>query len=109
LSFRKRFIDYRAIKFPEFNPVEVIVQQNGQDIMLASFRFPAQTKLRKGIVFYLNGYADYAERYGYFAQYFANAGYDFVTVDPRGFGRSEGRRAFIENDEIFAEDYIKFH
>jgi alpha-beta hydrolase superfamily lysophospholipase len=43
------------------------------------------------------------------AQPFAKAGYDFVCMDNRGFGHSEGRRAYIESEETMMEDVLKFH
>jgi hypothetical protein len=30
-------------------------------------------------------------------------------MDPRGFGHSDGKRAYIESEEIMFEDYFKFH
>lgn len=64
---------------------------------------------RKGVIHYINGYADYCARYAFFAQHFALAGYDFVCMDPRGFGYSEGIRGFIESEQIMLEDQIHFN
>ncbi len=76
---------------------------------LATFRYPAATPERKGVVHFVNGYADYCARYAFFAHHFAQAGYDFVCMDPRGFGHSEGKRGFIESEEAILEDYIRFN
>lgn len=55
----------------------------------------------------MHGYGDYTARYAYFAKYFSNAGYDFVGLDQRGFGYSEGRRGIIESEDYFIEDQLK--
>ncbi|TNV79264.1 hypothetical protein FGO68_gene7195 [Halteria grandinella] len=78
-------------------------------VSLASFRYPAQTETRKGIIHYVNGYGDYALRYAFMGQQFAKAGYDFVTLDPKGFGHSEGTRGYIESVDRICEDQMKFN
>lgn len=52
----------------------------------------------------MHGYGDYVGRYAYFARYFSEAGYDFLGIDQRGFGLSEGRRGIIENEEVMIGD-----
>lgn len=79
-----------AVSFPEINPVDMIVKSKGKELKLANYRFPSLTPDRKGIIYFVNGYGDYCRRYAFFAQTFASAGYDFVCMDPRGFGHSEG-------------------
>ncbi len=85
------------------------VKGQGKELKLANYRFPSLLSERKGIIYYNNGYGDYCARYAFFAQLFARAGYDFVCMDPRGFGHSDGKRAYIESEEIMFEDYFKFH
>lgn len=75
---------------------------------IANYRFPSTQADRKGIIFFNNGYGDYCARYAFFAELFAKAGYDFVCMDSRGFGHSEGKRAFIESENSISEDTIKF-
>ena len=41
-------------------------------------------------------------------QKFAQNGYDFVTVDQRGFGFSEGRDGVVEDESIASEDMLYF-
>lgn len=43
------------------------------------------------------------------AQKFAKAGYDFVTMDSRGFGQSEGSRGYIESAEQLCDDQMRFN
>jgi alpha-beta hydrolase superfamily lysophospholipase len=43
------------------------------------------------------------------AEAFAKVGYDFVTMDPRGFGYSEGRKGYIESVEHLIEDQLAFN
>jgi|LauGreDrversion4_2_1035121.scaffolds.fasta_scaffold254860_1 hypothetical protein len=106
--FQKKYIDYNATKFPEINPIDFRVKGQGKELKIANFRFPSLLQERKGIIFFNNGYGDYCARYAFFAELFAKAGYDFVCMDGRGFGHSEGKRAFIESEKIIADDSIKF-
>ena len=103
-EFQKKYIDYKAVQFPEVNPIEMVVKGQGKSIKIANFRYPALTSTRKGVIHFNNGYGDYCARYGFLAEQFAKAGYDFVCMDPRGFGHSDGKRAFIESEKILLED-----
>ncbi|TNV76998.1 hypothetical protein FGO68_gene15358 [Halteria grandinella] len=103
--FTKQFIDYRAIPFPQLNPIPIIVKQSGKDITLANYRYPCKGR-RKGIVYFVHGYSEYVGRYGYLAKYFSEAGYDFVGIDQRGFGYSQGIRGYIESEEIHIQDIL---
>lgn len=85
------------------------VQGQGKTLKLANYRFPSLLENRKGIIYYNNGYGDYCARYAYLAKIFAHAGYDFVCMDNRGFGHSDGRRAYVESEEALFEDVSKFH
>jgi len=52
---------------------------------------------------------DHAGFYGYFAKYFAEAGYEMVAFDKSGFGRSEGRpRGIINHPEDLVEQHEQF-
>lgn len=107
-EFQKKYFDYKEYQFPEANPIELTVKQSNKQIKLANYRYPALTKDRKGVVYFINGYGDYCARYAYFAQAFAENGFDFICMDPRGYGHSEGKRAYIESEETFTEDLLKF-
>jgi len=50
------------------------------------------------------GFGDYAGRYAYLGKEFANAGFDFIAIDQRGQGHSDGRRHVYESPEIMVED-----
>lgn len=53
---------------------------------------------------------DYAGRYAYLAEKFANQGYDFVCMDQRGHGHSEGMPAYFESvEEQLVSDTASFH
>lgn len=108
-QFHRKYIDYKDTAFPELNPIEMKVQGQGKTLKLANYRFPSLQENRKGIIYYNNGYGDYCARYAYLAKVFAQAGYDFVCMDNRGFGQSDGRRAYVESEEAMFEDVSKFH
>ena len=42
----------------------------------------------KGIVFFIHGFTDYAERQAHVGKSFSNLGYDFYIMDSRGHGKS---------------------
>ena len=65
---RRKVIDYDSVKWPELNPIDMTVTQRGKQIKLATFRFPAATEERKGIVYYANGFNDFSIRYAIMAQ-----------------------------------------
>jgi alpha-beta hydrolase superfamily lysophospholipase len=108
-AFNKKFIDLNAVQFPELNPIDMRVKGQGKELTLANYRYPSEHQNRKGIVYFNNGYGDYCARYAFFGKLFAQAGYDFVCMDPRGFGHSHGKRAFIESEQIIQEDTLRFH
>ena len=39
--FKKKFIDTKAVQFPEVNPVEMKVKSKGREIKLATYRYPS--------------------------------------------------------------------
>ena len=56
----------------------------------------------------IHGFGDYTGRFAYYAKPFAENGYDFVGMDMRGFGRSEGRRGIVESKEIIMDDFLTY-
>ena len=86
----------------------MIVEQDGRFIPLANYRYPCQTKKRKGIIFFVHGNAEYTQRYAYLAKVLAEAGFDFVGIDQRGYGFSAGTRGFLESEEQYLSD-LKQH
>ncbi|TNV72939.1 hypothetical protein FGO68_gene9903 [Halteria grandinella] len=97
-EFKESFIDFREFPFPEVNPLKI------QD--LANYRYPSLQSKRKGIIFYIHGYGEYVQRYGYFAKKYAEAGYDFVGVDQRGFGYSQGKKGLLNSQEDICQDLL---
>lgn len=85
------------------------VKDGNKLVSLATFRYPCLTQERKGVIHYVNGYGDYSQRYAFMAHKFAKAGYDFVAMDPKGFGHSEGSRGYIENVDQLCETQMKFN
>lgn len=75
---------------------------------LANYRYPSSLSDRKGIIYYIHGYGDYCQRYAFFAKYFAEAGYDFVGMDQKGFGYSGGKRALIDSAESMTEEHLRY-
>ncbi|TNV77717.1 hypothetical protein FGO68_gene14245 [Halteria grandinella] len=97
---KSQFIDFCEIPFPEVNPIDLIVEQNGAPFKLANYRYPCKVGVeRKGIVFYVHGYAEYTGRYGYLAREFSEAGFDFVGIDQRNFGNSTSNAATLGHFE----------
>ena len=63
------------------------------DVM--TYRHPMVGQKRKGRIFFLHGYGDYAGRYGYWFKYFAEHGYEVVSVDYPRFGKSSGEPKWV--------------
>ncbi|CAD8069120.1 unnamed protein product [Paramecium sonneborni] len=91
------------IVFPEENFIEMIVQQEGKQIKLNTYRFPAVTK-PKAIVFMFHGLCAHINHCAHIAQKMAQEGFLIVGFDHRGFGKSEGLRGYIESLEIHLQD-----
>lgn len=104
----KRVIRYDQQQFPEMNFVDVQVKEGSSSIKLANYRMRSSGP-KKGTVFFIHGMTDYAGRYGFLARKFADMGYDFVCMDQRGHGRSEGMRGYFESIEDLTQDTIAFH
>lgn len=60
------------------------------------------------MVQFICGYGDYVGRYAYIGQKFAEQGYDFVGIDKRGQGHSEGRKGVYESTRSLLEDQLEF-
>ena len=97
-------------KWPEENSIELVrPAKKGKDsIKLHTYRYPNLTEHKKGIVTFVHEVEDYAGRYAYLAKKFAENGYDFNTVDHRGYGRSEGRKGVNEGKRIISDDLFSF-
>lgn len=56
----------------------------------------------------MHGHGDYCERYAYFAKAFAENGYDFVGMDMKGFGHSQGKRGVLDSEESLLNDHLEY-
>ena len=102
VEYQRKYLDYKAVKWPEVNGIEMVrpdYKGNGT-VKLQTYRYPELTDDLKGVVTFVHGYGDYAGRYAYFARKFAENGYDFNTIDQRGYGHSDGRRGVFESKKI---------
>ena len=57
----------------------------------------------------MHGYGDYGSRYACVGKYLSERGYEFATLDQRGFGNSQGPEGLIEKYEITTQDNINYH
>ena len=51
-----------------------------------------------------HGYGSWTGKYGYYAKYFADQGYDVVGFDFRGFGRTKGQSGHLSSWEQHIKD-----
>ena len=107
--FDRKNIDFAKTSWPEINPIDLTQPAyNGKkqipsekSVRLQNYRYPCVDPAnRKGIVQFVHGHGDYAGRYAWLGKELAERGYDFVGLDRRGFGYSEGRRGVIEYQQI---------
>ena len=110
MTHRRKYVDFTQETFPEVNPIELLLPEykgSGQ-VRFQTYRYPAATSSRKGIVHYIHGLNDYAGRYAFIAKKLAQNGYDVVAMDQRGFGFSQGTRGFIPEPQLARDDLLAF-
>lgn len=61
-------------------------------------------KPQRGTVVLVHGYAEHSDRYQHVAAFLTARGYAVHTYDQRGYGRSEGRRAFVRSFGEYISD-----
>ncbi len=100
--------EHLAMPWPEVDPLKLRSTQDDEEITLMTYRYPVPMgKERKGIIFYIHGFGSYCERYAYLAQAFADAGYEMIGMDQRGFGNSGGQRGLFESNKVvYADLYL---
>jgi alpha-beta hydrolase superfamily lysophospholipase len=64
--------------------------------------WPAAT--RRAAILLVHGISEHSGRYEHVGQFLADRGFDVVAIDLRGFGRSGGRRAYVESFEEYLDD-----
>ena len=60
-----------------------------------------------GIVLLVHGYGEHCGRYGHVARTFTDVGAAVCAYDQRGYGRSDGRRAYVDSFEHYVSDLKK--
>jgi alpha-beta hydrolase superfamily lysophospholipase len=100
----QKTVDWKTDTFPEQNPFQVTVEDNGETIDLANYRWKSETGQTKAVVMMFHGYGSWAGKYAYYAKHFANAGYDFVGMDFRGFGNTPGKIGHIKDLDTHLSD-----
>lgn len=70
-------------------------------VHLNALWFPSAIDTTRGAVLYLHGNAGSLQDWGWHADLFVEAGYDFLVIDYRGYGKSDGR---IESEERLHAD-----
>jgi alpha-beta hydrolase superfamily lysophospholipase len=58
----------------------------------------------RAAVLLVHGYGEYSGRYGHVGAYLSRQGYAVHTYDQRGFGRSDGRRGYVESVDAYLDD-----
>ena len=84
LEMRKKYTDFSAVKFPEVNSFDIKVPDYAdkcKKVQLFTYRYPSVIEKPRAVIQYVHGMGDYAGRYAYLGKEFAEAGYDFVSMD----------------------------
>ncbi len=58
----------------------------------------------RGTVLIVHGYGEHSGRYGHVARAFTEAGLQVFAYDQRGYGRSEGPRAYVRSFDAYLDD-----
>lgn len=91
--------------WPETDSLKLRVSQDDQEVVLMTYRYPVPFGVEmKGVIFYIHGFGSYCQNYAFQAEAFANAGYEVIAMDQRGFGNSGGERGLFENSEVVYGD-----
>jgi acylglycerol lipase len=59
-------------------------------------------------VIFIHGYTEHSGRYAWVAEQFNQAGISFYAYDQRGYGLSEGERAYVDGFQKYIEDFSQF-
>ncbi|CAI2374528.1 unnamed protein product [Moneuplotes crassus] len=101
----KKTVDWKKDLWPEENPFEVLVdRKDDEEISLANYRYKSTKGDPKAVIMLLHGYGSWTGKYGYYAKYFADQGYDVLGYDYRGFGKTEGQSGHIASWEQHMSD-----
>lgn len=105
-------VDYPAhmqVEWPEVDPLKLRAEQDGEDIILMTYRYPVPAdRPRKGVAFYIHGFGAYCEHSAFIFKHIAEAGYEVFALDQRGFGNSGGQRGLLESQKVIYGDLYLF-
>jgi alpha-beta hydrolase superfamily lysophospholipase len=73
--------EHIQLAWPEEDILRLRVMQDGEEIMLQTYRYPVDPSFRKGVIFYIHGFGSYCERYAFQAKMWAEAGYEVIAMD----------------------------
>jgi alpha-beta hydrolase superfamily lysophospholipase len=62
----------------------------------------------RAVVALVHGYGEHCGRYGHVAQAMTRAGAAVYAYDQRGYGRSDGTRAYVESFDVYNDDLERF-
>ena len=62
----------------------------------------------RAVVLFFHGYGSYGGKYGFVAKHWAEQGFDFVTYDYCGFGKSDGMPGYIDSQQSLIDDAFNF-
>jgi len=112
VQLEKKTVNWREDPFPEDNPFEVKVQsfESGEDIQLYNYRYQCKgVTSPKAVIMIFHGFGSYTGKYGYYAKYFADQGYEVVGFDFRGFGKTEGQSGHLGTWKQHLSDCWKYY
>ena len=102
------------VTWPELNPIKLSILEKhlirkNRMVKIYSYRYPAINKDKPiGIIYLIHGYTDHLGNKAHIARKFAEAGYDVVGLDMKGFGRSEGDRCYIKYMTDLLDQHLEF-
>ena len=57
--------EHIQVPWPEEDILKLRVMQDGEEIMLMTYRYPVDSSVRKGVIFHIHGFGSYCERYAF--------------------------------------------
>lgn len=112
--------------YPISSFIDLTQQQFNLNIKLMTYKYPAYYSLltkpdkqldssetttkqqSKGVVYLFHGLYEYSDYTAYMAKFLSSHGYDILSFDIRGHGRSEGLKGYLDSETILLEDYMSF-
>jgi alpha-beta hydrolase superfamily lysophospholipase len=97
-------------KFPVENFVSLFSTQKSKKIKLQTYKYPAKSNSQdfKGLVYLIHGLYEHANSNANIAKILSEQGYEVLSFDLRGHGKSEGIRGYLENKDVIVEDIRNF-